>query len=258
LAGDGANLTPEEKKRVLGGEAAMWSEFTTPEIIDSRIWPRTAAIAERLWSAQDVRDVNSMYARMAVVSNRLESYGITHQSFTRPMLQRMSGSSDTKYLAVLASVVQPPVGYQREELKQYDWHSPLNHLVDAVPPESETARKFKNLVSAIVAGNAAPEQFQKAKEWLTLWRDNDVKLEPSLKKSDITAELAPLSQSLSQVAAIGLRALDDLQNRHAPDAVTTQNDTLVLKAAEKPQAVLRDMAVAPVEMLMQAAGGQKP
>ena len=72
LAGDGANLTPEEKKRVLGGEAAMWSEFTPPEIIDSRIWPRTAAIAERLWSAQDVRDVNSMYARMSVVSDKLE------------------------------------------------------------------------------------------------------------------------------------------------------------------------------------------
>ena len=125
--------------------------------------------------------------------------------------------------------MQPPVGYQREELKEYDWHSPLNHLVDAVPPESETARKFKDQVNAIVAGNASPEQFQKAKEWLTLWRDNDAKLEPSLKKSDITAELAPLSQSLSQVAAIGLRALDDLQNHRAADAATTQNDTQVLK-----------------------------
>ena len=258
LAGDGANLTPEEKKRVLGGEAAMWSEFTTPEIIDSRIWPRTAAIAERLWSSQDVRDVDSMYARMAVESDRLESYGLTHQSFTRPMLQRMSGTADTKYLAVLASAVQPPVGYQREELKEYDWHSPLNHLVDAVPPESEAARRFKNLVSAIVAGNASPQQFQEAKDCLTLWRDNDAKLQPSLKNSDITAELAPLSQSLSQVAAIGLRALDDLQNRRAPDAATTQNDMQVLKAAEKPQAVLRDMAVAPVEMLVQAAGSQKP
>jgi hypothetical protein len=30
-----------------------------------------------------------------------------------------------------------------------------------------------------------------------------------------------------------------------------------LKAAEKPQAVLRDMVVAPVEMLVQAAGVQK-
>ena len=69
------------KKLVLGGEAAMWSEFTTPEIIDSRVWPRTAAIAERLWSPQDVRDVNSMYMRMAAVSNKLEAYGLKHQSF---------------------------------------------------------------------------------------------------------------------------------------------------------------------------------
>ncbi|WP_348265362.1 family 20 glycosylhydrolase [Telmatobacter sp. DSM 110680] len=257
LAGDGANLTPEEKKRVLGGEAAMWSEFTTSEIIDSRIWPRTAAIAERLWSAQDVRDVDSMYARMAVVSDKLESYGLTHQSFTRPMLQRMSGDADTKYLAVLASVVQPPMGYQREELKEYDWYSPLNHLVDAVPPESETARKFKNVVAAIVAGNASPEHYQEAKEWLTLWHENDAKLAPSLKRSDITAELAPLSQSLSQVSAIGLRALDDLQNHRAANASITQSDTQTLKAAEKPQAVLRNMVVAPVEMLVQAAGAQR-
>ncbi|MGC1423792.1 MAG: family 20 glycosylhydrolase, partial [Terracidiphilus sp.] len=257
LAGDGATLSPEERKRVLGGEAAMWSEFVTPEIIDSRIWPRTAAIAERLWSAQDVRDVNSMYARMAVISDKLEFYGLHHQSFTRPMLQRMSSQSDPKYLAVLAGVVQPPVGYERESLKAYDWHSPLNHLVDAIPPESETARKFKDLVAVIVSGNGSPEQFQMAAKWLTLWRDNDAKLQPSLKNSDITAELAPLSQSLSQVSTIGLRALDDLQKHRATEAATTQSDLQTLKMAEKPQAVLRDMIVAPVEMLVQAAKNPK-
>jgi hexosaminidase len=258
LAGDGATLTPEEKKRVLGGEAAMWSEFTTPEIIDSRIWPRTAAIAERLWSAQDLRDVNSMYARMSVISDKLESYGLQHQSFARPMLQRMSGQADPIYLAALADVVQPPVGYQREQLKKYDWHSPLNHLVDAVPPESETARKFKDLVTTIVQGNASSEQFQQAKKWLTLWRDNDAKLEPSLKNSEITAELIPVSQTLAQVSEIGLRALDDLENQRVADTAVTQADTQTLKSAEKPQAVLRDMIVAPVETLVQAAGAQKP
>jgi len=170
----------------------------------------------------------------------------------------MSGEADPRYLAVLGSVVQPPLGYQREELKQYDWYSPLNHLVDAEPPESDTARKFGDLVAAITAGSASPEQWLKAKTCLTLWRDNDAKLEPSLSHSDITTELAPVSQTLAQVAGIGLRALDDLQNHHVPDASTTATDTQTLKAAEKPQAVLRDMIVAPVEELVKAAGEPKP
>jgi hexosaminidase len=258
LGGAAASLTPDEQKRVLGGEATMWSEFTTPEIIDSRIWPRTAAIAERLWSAQDVRDVPSMYARMAVISDRLEFYGLTHQSYSKPMLQRMSGEANPKYLAVLASVVQPPVGYQREELKHYDWHSPLNHLVDAVPPESDTARKFNDVVAAIVAGNASAKQWQQAKNWLTLWHENDAKLEPSLNHSDITAELVPISQTLAEVSSIGLRALDDLRNHRAADPAATAADTQALKSAEKPQAVLRDMIVSPVEALVKAAATQKP
>lgn len=257
LGGAGASLTAEQQKLVLGGEATMWSEFTPPETIDSRIWPRTAAIAERLWSAQDIRDVSSMYARIAIVSDKLESYGLTHQSFSMPMLQRMSGKTDPKYLAVLASVVQPPLGYERGQLKEYDWRTPLNHLVDAVPPESETARKFKELVAAIVAGNASPEQWQRAKDWLTKWRDNDGRLEPSLKRSEITAELVPVSQTLAQVSAIGLRALDDLQNHRKADAAMTDGDSQALKAAEKPQAVLRDMVVAPVEMLVKSAGAQQ-
>lgn len=257
LGGAAGSLTPEEQKHVLGGEATMWSEFTNAEIIDSRVWPRTAAIAERLWSPQDVRDVGSMYARMAAESNRLEFLGLTHQSYTHPMLQRMSGEADPKYLAVLGSVVQPPLEYQREELKQYDWHSPLNHLVDAEPPESSAARKFNDLVAAIVTGSASPEQWQQAKNWLTLWHDNDEKLEPTLHHSDITAELVPVSQTLAQVSGIGLRALDDLQNHRNSDAATTAADTQTLKTAEKPQAVLRDMIVAPVEILVQAAASQQ-
>ena len=256
LGGDAANLSDEEKKRVMGGEAAMWSEFATSEIIDSRIWPRTAAIAERLWSPQGVRDVESMYQRMYAVSNKLEAYGLTHRSVGPLMLRRMSGESDPKYLAVLASVVQPPRGYERESLKEYDWHSPLNYLVDSVPPESETAREFANIVKAIVGGSASEEQWQTARRWLTVWRDNDAKLGPTLKKSQITAELAPVSQTLSQVSAIGLRALDDLQNHHTADAPATQSDLEKLKPAEKPQAVLRDMIVAPVEALVQAAAKQ--
>ncbi len=47
MSGAAATLSPEEKPRILGGEACMWTEWVTPEILDSRVWPRTAAIAER-------------------------------------------------------------------------------------------------------------------------------------------------------------------------------------------------------------------
>ncbi len=255
LAGEGANLNADQKARILGGEATMWSEFVTPEIMDSRIWPRTAAIAERLWSPQDVRDVDSMYRRLAMISQHLENYGLNHRSSTNLMLQRMSGESDPKYLQVLADIVQPPEGYQREELKEYSTSSPLNRLVDAVSPESDIARQFSELVKGIVAGKASPEQWQQAREWLVLWRDSDARLQPSLSRSEITNELIPLSHDVSQVASMGLRALDDLENHRPAKPDLVQSNLQLLKTAEKPQAVLRDMIVPPVEILVQASSG---
>ncbi len=254
MSGDAASLSPEEKARILGGEATMWSEFVTPENVDSRIWPRTTAIAERFWSPQDIRDVDSMYARLAVVSQKLEFDGLTHQSFMHVMLQRMSGESDPEALAVLASVVQPPLGYEREDLRDYDTSSPLNHLVDAVPPESNAAREFNQLAKLIAAGNASAQQIQQARGCLTQWRDNDAKLQPTLKQSELTAELISVSRTLSQVSSIGLSALDAIENHRTLSAELVQSNLATLKAAEKPDAVLRDMIAPAVEMLEEAAG----
>ena len=256
LGGDAASLTQEQKARILGGEATMWSEYVTPENIDSRIWPRTAAIAERYWSPQDVTNIPSMYARLAIVSVKLENYGLNTDYSSNRMLQRMSGESDPVALKVLAAVVQPPMGYERESLRKYNTFTPLNHLVDAVSPESETARQFNDLAKQIASGQATPQQWQQAREWLTLWRDNDAKLQPTLGKSDLTVELIPVSHTLAQAATMGLQALDDLQSQRGASADMQQKNLAWLKTAAKPQAVLVDMVVPSVELLVQATKTQ--
>ena len=259
LADQAASLNAEQKPRILGGEACMWSEYVDPETINSQIWPYLAAIAERFWSPENVRDVDSMYQRLAIVSGKLEYYGLNSQADVNVMLQRMSGDADPVPLKVFASVMQPPVGYKRYDLEDgpnYTTFTPLNRMVDAVHPESETARQFSDLAKLIASGKATPEQWRQAREWLTLWRDNDARLQPLLMQSKITEELVPLSRGLNQVAVIGLQALDALENNRAIDANTRSQNVSFLKTAAKPQAVLIDMLAPSVELLVQATKAQ--
>jgi len=65
-----SQLSNAEMKFIIGGEATMWTEYVSPETIDSRIWPRTAAIAERFWSPGNVKDVEDMYRRLKMISFR--------------------------------------------------------------------------------------------------------------------------------------------------------------------------------------------
>ena len=247
-----ADLTPDQQKRILGGEATMWSEFTTPEIVGSRIWPRTAAIAERFWSPQNTKDVESMYERMAMVSQRLTYFGQNYQATSAQMLQRMAGANDVSSLKVLAGVVQPPEGYEREGLRDYDYYVPLNRLVDAVPPESEQGREFTQLAQKLAAGTATPVEAEQVRTWLTLWRDNDAKLQPMLVQSELTTELVPVSRGLSQAAVIGLAAVDALEHHQTLAAADKKQDIDTLKQLRAPQAVLLNMVVPGVEILVNA------
>ncbi len=251
--GDGpTTLSDEERKMILGGEATMWSEFVTPENIDSRIWPRTAAIAERLWSPRSTRDVASMYARMAVISQKLNYYGLQHNSSYPAMLSRMTGEPDPLPLRVFGDVMQPPRNYERGQLREYDAFSPLNRLIDAVPPESDTARQFMDMVDRIVAGKASREDWEQAQEWLVLWRDNDAQLQPLLPKSELTKELAPVSTNLHLVSQAGLDAIGYLREHHHAPLAWKTHEVAFLKQSEKPQAVLLNMVAPAVLKLVQA------
>jgi len=259
MSGPAANLTPEEKQRILGGEAAMWSEYASPENIDSRIWPRTAAIAERLWSPQEIRDVNSMYARLSQISWRLDTLGLTHNSSYIPMLQRIANTQDVSALRVLADVLEPTKEYSREEFAKVPPTTldPLNRLVDAVRPESEVARRFGTQVDAFTSSqckdDAAKNQIRSS---LVHWQANDARLQPLLSSNRLLQEASSLSQSLATVSATGLQALDLIEKNQKPASDWKAQQIGVLDQAKKPtSAQLLLMIVGPVQKLTETAAG---
>ncbi|KFP70941.1 Beta-hexosaminidase subunit alpha, partial [Acanthisitta chloris] len=71
--------TPEQKARVIGGEACMWGEYVDVTNLAPRLWPRAGAVAERLWSNATVRDMQDAYARLAAFRCTLLGRGVQAQ-----------------------------------------------------------------------------------------------------------------------------------------------------------------------------------
>ena len=258
MTGPTANLTKEQKKLILGGEACMWAEYVSPENIDSRIWPRAGAIAERFWSPQEVTDVNSMYTRMEVTSRRLDNLGLTHNSSYAEMLRRIAGSDDITALRTLADVVEPVKDYERSKLAPEPPTSqmPLNRLIDAARPESMAARDFDTLVSAFVSGNLAPGIEVEIRKLLTRWSTNETELQPAAARSFLMKETVPLSQNLSALGTVGLEALDYLDRGNGAPQDWKTKQLAVIEEAKKPQAQLLIMVAPAVGKLVEAAAAQ--
>jgi hexosaminidase len=253
LPGD-STLTPEEAKHVLGGEATMWAEWVTPETIDSRIWPRTAAIAERLWSPRTVTDVDDMYRRMAIVSLQLEELGLMHKKNQDMMLRRLVRNDDIGPLKTLVSVVEPVKEYRRYQMRPQTMLSPLTGFVDAATPDAEGARKFAWMVREFL--NDAPRyELYRAEltQMLADWQASGAALGPIIDRSPALKEIKPLTKGLSELGAVGSEALSYLKLGTPPAREWREASVLRLDETAKPYAALEFMAVPAVKQLVLAA-----
>ncbi|UCH62832.1 MAG: family 20 glycosylhydrolase [Fidelibacterota bacterium] len=270
----GSELTSEAQANILGGEATMWAEFITPETIDSRIWPRLAAIAERLWSPIDVRDVGDMYRRLDVISFQLEELGLMHEKNYPMMLRRLTNNTDIEPLKVLVDVIEPVKYYNRPMQREYTSYSPMTRTVDAARPDAKVARNFRRLVDEYLnerkerpatgrrfLGFGRKGRSEHADEmitWLELWQANHARLKVTIDQSPVLDEIETLSADLASCATIGLEALKYLEEGKKASPRWVEGKRNVIKAARKPRGQAELMVTPAIDALVQAAGGVLP
>ncbi len=253
LSGPCAELTPEQQKLILGGEAAMWSEYVSPETVDSRIWPRAAVVAERLWSAQSVTDVDSMYRRMQEVSWRLDGLGLTHNSSYATMLHRIANGSDERMVRLVADSVEPVKDYARasESYKVNTHLTPMTRLVDAARPESLVPRRFNQLAAAYAKGSKDPIVAAELRRRLVAWRDQEAAL--AGQSTGLMSDIAAVSGDLAEMGRTGLAAMDAIDGGKVLDAAWYSQAVAALDRASRPRALVLLTAEPGVRALVDAA-----
>ncbi|MEA1986405.1 MAG: family 20 glycosylhydrolase [Candidatus Marinimicrobia bacterium] len=211
---EGSNLSEEVENNIFGGEVTSWAEFTTTENVDSRIWPRTCAVAERLWSPRNVKSVDDMYRRLEYVSFHLEELGLTHITNREMGMRRLTNNRETNSLQNLIEVIEPIENYTRHKRagqKKYLQQMPLTRLIDISYSDAPIARKIRKATDEYLSGNSSLYFTNNPKEFLifelTKLSKNSKNLKPIIENSPVLWEIEQLSANLSEVAEIGLDAI---------------------------------------------------
>ena len=204
-------LTAEEKARILGGEAPMWSELVTPTTIDSRIWPRTAAIAERFWSDEKVTDMASLRKRMKAISLQLEELGITHIRNKEVLLRNISNNQTNTALEDFSNICEPLKLYTRNsEGTEYKTYSPFTLFADACTPDATDALDFDEAVNNYLKNKSTENQIL-VTNYLKKWISVNTSLIELSNNAPLIQPLLPLSKSLSELSQQLLLTLENKQ-----------------------------------------------
>lgn len=245
-----ANLTPEERRHILGGEVCMWGEQLNERTIDSRIWPRTAAIAERFWSREDVRDVNDMYRRLAPISIELEGVGLTHLQSEDAGLRSLAGSEQIDALRTFASAFEPVSFHDRYQEQHTSALTPLDRFVDAVYPDPPSRHWVEMLTGRFL--KEAPRDVSD-REALDAWykglADSVPEVQRQMQSAPRLTEVSLRAQQLAELTSIARQALEMLSSGKRAPAGWKAHAAEKIAEAKKPGAIVRFTFIKPLSDL---------
>ncbi|HYX05859.1 MAG TPA: hypothetical protein VE912_03920, partial [Bacteroidales bacterium] len=217
----------------------------------SRIWPRTAAIAERLWSPSDIDDITDMYRRLDFVDHELSEAGLHQNSYYHKLLEDIAGTENYSSLKTLVDLLEPIEGYARHRYKKYTTSTPLNRVVDASKPDSRQARLFNERILEYLGDSTAnSDDIRKTfKEWI----NNDKVLKETGKGRPRIKEILPQSEHLAKLAQTGLIALDVLEGKKPAPTTEWNHEQLNYIKSCKEQVAETELKITPgIEKLLVA------
>lgn len=246
---------------LLGGEAALWAENVVAPVLDIRLWPRTFAVAERLWSAQDVNDVDNMYTRLqAMDSWSTVSVGLQQHTQQQVQFTRLAGNADTLPLQILAQAVEPAQYYTRQHLKfqagNYHQFEPLNRFADALNAESATVRHMNKWADRLVSDAEDIESADALRHVFNRWQSNTSDALALSENSYQLRAIKPVIQEVDKLASIGLRLTDLVARQGTLDDKEIASIQSELDNAAKVQDEVVIAAVYPLETLLRATRNQ--
>jgi hexosaminidase len=246
-----AGLTPEQQKLILGGEACMWGEHVGPATIDSRIWPRAAAVAERFWSPATDRDVDDMYRRLSAETLRLEYEGLWHMSGSVRIQRLAAGSAQIQPLEVFVNTLQPVDFHVRSREQRVSTLTVFDRLVDAARPDPALRHELPQMVDAALKGDAGATA--KLRKLFQSWVDAAPALDSLEANSPILQEAHAHIAAFPKLGAMGLEALKALDARTPPPTGWLDEQKAVLKAAVRPHELVEFVVLQPLQKLAEAA-----
>ena len=250
FGGEFSKLSIEEQNRLLGGEACMWAEFVDRHNIESRVWPRAAVIAERLWSPAGVRDTADMYRRLDYIEKELLIQGLVATGDSWKLL-RMTPDLNSDSFHILTELLKPVILSERQRAKKYYTYTPLNRFADVLPPESRSVRLFEDMVNRAISKSAiSKSDIAEIHEILTRWQTGVRDAVPALHRSFLLKEMIPVAENVDEIIELALDALRFLETGNKPSVEQREKARLLLEKTEKIQAETEIVIVSIVAKLV--------